>query len=233
MWLPQTDLEQKALRARFVPPLCRGMRGTEAVAGALVRANYYDDAMALLTIEPTKLDQGIARAIARHARPPLEKSAEVLTLAADEHVLLAVVGGLVMTSLFGSAGQRRAGAYLAANAAISALVPHLLKRLVNQRRPDRDVRRVGRGIPRSGKPYDAFPSGHAVHIGAIAAALTRLDRRLGPTAWSIGGVIASTRVLLLAHWASDVLAGLALGVLIERGVWSMSRGLGSLTKYRP
>src|ERR1044072_8294156 len=130
--------------------------------------------MALLAIEPTELDQVIARAIARHARPPLEKSAEVLTLAADEHVLLAVVGGLALTSLFGSAKQRRAGAYLAANAAISALVPHLLKRLVNQRRPDRDVRRVARGIPRSGKPYDAFPSGHAVLIGAMPPALPRL-----------------------------------------------------------
>jgi membrane-associated phospholipid phosphatase len=189
--------------------------------------------MALLTIEPTELDQVIARAVARHARPRLEKSAEVLTLAADEHLLLAVVGGLVMISLLGSARQRRASAYLAANAAISALMPHLLKRLVNQRRPDRDVRRVGRGIPRSGKPYDAFPSGHAVHVGAIAAALTRLDRRLGPTAWSIGGVIASTRVLLLAHWASDVLAGLALGVLIERGVWSVKHALSSLTTHKP
>jgi membrane-associated phospholipid phosphatase len=198
-----------------------------------MRANHHDDTMALLTIEPTELDQVIARAIARHARPPLEKSAEVLTLAADEHVVLAVVGGLVITSLFGSARQRRAGAYLAANAAISALLPHLLKRLVNQRRPDRDLRRVGRGIPRSGRPYDAFPSGHAVHVGAIAAALTRLDRRFGPTAWSIGGVIASTRVLLLAHWASDVLAGLALGVLIERGVWSVKRALGSLMKHKP
>ncbi|MGB9364826.1 MAG: phosphatase PAP2 family protein [Xanthobacteraceae bacterium] len=153
----------------------------------------------------------------------MEKAAETLTLAADEHVLLAVVGGLFLASLFGSARQRRAGSYLAANAAISAVVPHVLKRLLDQRRPDRTVRRVGRGIPRSGKPNDAFPSGHAVHIGALAAALTRLDRRLGPAAWGIGGVIASTRVLLLAHWASDVLAGLALGVLIERGVWSATR----------
>ena len=83
-----------------------------------------------------------------------------------------------------------------------------------------------------GKPNDAFPSGHAVHIGAIAAALTRLDRRLGPAAWGLGSVIASTRVLLLAHWVSDVLAGLALGVLIERGVWGAARALSGMTKYK-
>jgi undecaprenyl-diphosphatase len=174
--------------------------------------------MALLTIEPTKLDRAIAEIIARHARPPLEKGAKALTLAADEHVLLAVVGGLFLASLFGSARQRRAGAYLATNAAISAVVPHLLKRLIDQRRPDRNFRRIGRGIPRSGQPYDAFPSGHAVHIGALAAALTRLYPRLGPTAWGGGSVIAATRIILLAHWASDVLAGLALGALIERAI---------------
>ena len=188
--------------------------------------------MAILTIQPTAVDQAIARAMARKAHPPLERSAEVLTLAADERVLLAVVGGLFIASLFGSARQGRAGAYLAANAAVSAVVPHLLKRLVDQRRPDRSVRRGGRGIPRSGKPYDAFPSGHAVHIGAVAAAVTRLDRRLGPAAWGLGSVIASTRVVLLAHWASDVLAGLALGVLIERGLWRAARALRGLTKYK-
>src|ERR1041384_3861571 len=186
--------------------------------------------MALLTIQPTALDQAIAGVIARHARPPLEKSAEMLTLAADEHVLLAVVGGLVVASLFGSARQRRASAYPAANAAISAVVPHLLKGIVDQRRPDRNVRRAGRGIPRSGKADNAFPSGHAMHIGALAAALTRLDRRLGPAAWGVGGVIAATRIFLLAHWASDVLAGLALGVLIERGVWSAKRTLSHRMK---
>jgi membrane-associated phospholipid phosphatase len=148
-------------------------------------------------------------------------------------VLLAVIGGLFIASLFGSARQGRAGAYLAATAAVSAVVPHLLKRLVNQQRPDRSVRRGGRGIPRSGKPYDAFPSGHAVHIGAVAAAVTRLDRHLGPAAWGLGCVIASTRVVLLAHWASDVLAGLALGVLIERGLWRTARALRGLTKYKP
>ena len=65
--------------------------------------------MALLTIKPTALDRAIADVVARHARPPVEKGAEALTLAADGHVLLAVVGGLFLASLLGSAHQRRAG----------------------------------------------------------------------------------------------------------------------------
>jgi membrane-associated phospholipid phosphatase len=35
-------------------------------------------------------------------------------------------------------------------------------------------------------------------------------------AWSAGGALVLTRVFLLAHWASDVAAGLALGAALER-----------------
>jgi hypothetical protein len=35
-------------------------------------------------------------------------------------------------------------------------------------------------------------------------------------AWSVGAVVVLTRVFLLAHWASDVVAGLALGAALER-----------------
>jgi membrane-associated phospholipid phosphatase len=34
--------------------------------------------------------------------------------------------------------------------------------------------------------------------------------------WSLGAGLVLTRVVLLAHWLSDVAAGLAVGVLLER-----------------
>ena len=34
--------------------------------------------------------------------------------------------------------------------------------------------------------------------------------------WALSAGLALTRIVLLAHWASDVLAGLALGALTER-----------------
>ena len=50
-------------------------------------------------------------------------------------------------------------------------LPHVLKGMFNQRRPDRlTVRGHWRGIPLSGDPLDAFPSGHAMHVGALASA---------------------------------------------------------------
>jgi undecaprenyl-diphosphatase len=92
-----------------------------------------------------------------------------------------------------------------------------MKTVVDQERPDRrTVRGHWRGIPLSGEKYDAFPSGHAVHVGALMSAATLLPRRWRNTIWLIGSVLVSTRVVLLAHWLSDVIAGLAIGVAVER-----------------
>jgi undecaprenyl-diphosphatase len=101
-------------------------------------------------------------------------------------------------------------------AAISAVLPHFVKRVFAQKRPDREIHGSRHGIPRSGQPYDAFPSGHAAHVGAFASAISGVAPRTAPFVWLIGGLLAATRVVLLAHWTSDVLAGLVMGVGIER-----------------
>jgi membrane-associated phospholipid phosphatase len=40
--------------------------------------------------------------------------------------------------------------------------------------------------------------------------------RPSETVWAAGGAIALTRIVLLAHWTSDVVAGLAVGAAVER-----------------
>ena len=80
------------------------------------------------------------------------------------------------------------------------------------------------GIPRSGKAYDAFPSGHAMHVGAVASAVSWAYPKSAPIAWGLGGFIAATRIVVLAHWMTDVLAGLAMGALVERSLRPLSKG---------
>jgi undecaprenyl-diphosphatase len=100
--------------------------------------------------------------------------------------------------------------------AASAL-PHLLKKLFDQERPDRrTIRGHWRGVPFSGRSEDAFPSGHAVHIGALASVASRLPAGQRNLVWGVGAALVATRVVLLAHWVSDVAAGLAVGVVLER-----------------
>jgi membrane-associated phospholipid phosphatase len=72
------------------------------------------------------------------------------------------------------------------------------------------------GISFSGKREDAFPSGHALHMGALASAAGTLPAGPRRTIRALAVMLSLTRVVILAHWASDVVAGFALGAVLER-----------------
>jgi membrane-associated phospholipid phosphatase len=156
----------------------------------------------------TAVDRWVAKKVARYTIPAVEWPARVVTWAADEHVLGVIAGGLWLASRAGNQRERRQTDHLVLSVVVTAILPQ---------RPDRClVHGPRRGIPRSGKPYDAFPSGHAMHVGAVASAISWAYPKSAPVAWGLGGLIAATRVIILAHWTTDVLAGLAMGALVER-----------------
>jgi PAP2 superfamily len=168
-------------------------------------------------IPPTRTDIEIANAVSEYTNSRAERAAELLTWGADEHVLLAVAAGWWLYCRRRSVTQRKNSDHLLLTTLAVSLIPHLLKNIFDQRRPDRlTVRGHLRGVPISGKPLDAFPSGHAMHVGALASAATVLPCAKRNLVWALGAGLALSRVVLLAHWASDVVAGLALGALAER-----------------
>jgi undecaprenyl-diphosphatase len=71
-------------------------------------------------------------------------------------------------------------------------------------------------MPFSGKSSDAFPSGHALHVGALASAATLLPPKDRNLVWAAGTALVGTRIVLAAHWLTDVLAGLGFGFALER-----------------
>ena len=145
-----------------------------------------------------------------------------MTWLADEKILLGVVGLFWLNAQFSPQTKevRHEANRMMLSVAIAGLLPDVFKYLVNRKRPDRALVHGARhGIPRSGDAWDSFPSGHAVHLGAIAGALTRLaPAHLKPLVWTGLLGLASTRVLLLAHYASDVAAGLAIGAGLSKAV---------------
>jgi membrane-associated phospholipid phosphatase len=176
-------------------------------------------ASAAIRVEPTKADVWIAGAAARAANPPLQKIARGLSFGADEKVWLALTSVAWLASRGGRPSvQRAANHALLVTVAVSAL-PHLLKSVFNQTRPDRTTLR-GRlnGVEWSGKAEDGFPSGHALHMGALfsGAGTLRTPARIRLRAVAIG--LCLTRVVVLAHWASDVAVGFVIGALVERGL---------------
>ena len=182
--------------------------------------------MAPVTVKPTRIDIAIANEIADYTNPELEEAAEALTWGADEHVLLALAAaGWLYTRNRPSDERQRANHILAVSLA-TAILPHILKSVFDQTRPDRlMIRGHRRGVPFSGQARDAFPSGHAVHMGTLASAAGLLPPTGRRLVRSIAVSLSLTRIALLAHWASDVVAGFALGIVIERvlRLWTLGR----------
>jgi undecaprenyl-diphosphatase len=131
----------------------------------------------------------------------------------------AVVGAIVLiTGLWALSRRRRIDAVaLIAGAALSFVASRVAKAAFDRARPlDPFVDTVGA----------AFPSGHALYSVALVACATVLVRagagwavRFAVVTVSVVAVVvvALTRVYLNAHFLTDVLAGIALGV----AVWAL------------
>jgi membrane-associated phospholipid phosphatase len=75
--------------------------------------------------------------------------------------------------------------------------------------------------------YASLPSGHSIDAFAAAMAIGLLWPRMRPLLWTYAVVIAVSRVVLTAHFPSDVMAGAVVGVvgvLLVRD-WFAARGL--------
>jgi membrane-associated phospholipid phosphatase len=173
--------------------------------------------MALYRVRPTRADIEIANAVSEYTDPEIEATAETVTWGADEHLLCALAACWWIHCRGGGTQDRVNSNHILLTTVAVSIIPHLLKSIFDQERPDRKtVRGHLHGVPFSGKRYDAFPSGHAMHVGALASAATILPPAKRNLVWSVGAGLVLTRIVLLAHWTSDVAAGLALGGLTER-----------------
>jgi undecaprenyl-diphosphatase len=119
--------------------------------------------------------------------------------------------------------------FLFAAVALPGLVFTILKRLIGRARPLVE----GGADPFIYHPlgwsveYASFPSGHATDAFAIATAVGALWPRTRPIMWTYAVLIALSRIVLTAHFPSDVIAGAVvgtMGALIVRD-WFAARGL--------
>ncbi|WP_091963082.1 phosphatase PAP2 family protein [Bradyrhizobium shewense] len=98
------------------------------------------------------------------------------------------------------------GARQPVTVAAAIAVPKVIKSMVDRQQPDRcGVGRDRRGVGISGKPHNSFLSGHSVHLGAVVGALAWAKPRRRTYIYAVGGVLAATRIAVLAHWPTDVL----------------------------
>ncbi len=188
---------------------------------------------ALVRIPASAPELAAARAVARHADPALERFLAAAAQLADKKVLLAASAAFWAASRLAHGGMSGAGRQRAADhvlrcAAASVALTYVLKRAVDRERPNRAVAPdPRRGIPRFGAPFNSFPPGHALPLGAVAAAASRTaPAAVRPFIWPAVVALAATRFLLLAHWPTDIAAGLGMGVILERAALRFAKAAG-------
>ncbi len=114
--------------------------------------------------------------------------------------------------------------------AVSALIGELIKWAVGRGRPfvggDANVFNFSHfdGTP----AYSSFPSGHAICAFALAFAVSAVWPKARPAMIVYALIIGVTRLVLLAHHPSDVVAGALVGVIGAMFVryWFAARRLG-------
>ncbi|WP_326645638.1 phosphatase PAP2 family protein [Streptosporangium sp. NBC_01755] len=117
-------------------------------------------------------------------------------------------------------GASRLAVWAVATIAFGGLLNLAVKGIVARARPDLPD-------PVASAPGAAFPSGHAMGaaLGACILVLILLPFLRSPAsrivAWIVAAVVvvfvAYSRVALGVHWTSDVIAGVALGVVVVAG----------------
>jgi len=94
--------------------------------------------------------------------------------------------------------------------ALPGLLVTIVKRLIGRVRPS--VVGPFAYVPFSWRPdYASMPSGHATTAFAVAVAIGALWPRARPLLWLYALVIAASRVIIAAHYPSDVIAGACVG----------------------
>jgi membrane-associated phospholipid phosphatase len=171
-------------------------------------------------LRPFESDLKIARACAHIATPTIERSLNFVSTLADERAMLVIAAAVWLASRYCKRGEDREEAdTMLASVLVAGVMPDLFKFFVRRRRPDRTIKGRRNGIPYSGDAWDSFPSGHAIHLGAMAPSAVRLSpKSLRQFVWPTVFVLASTRTLILAHYPSDVAAGLGIGLATNKAV---------------
>lgn len=178
------------------------------------------------------LDQPLARYF-EDGDPTVRRIFTFITAFGDSTVYLAI--SAVLAAGFHLARKRTAdparARHFAANAwragfvfaaiAVPGLIGDILKPIFGRARPKLLFMDDASGFnwAGGGADYWSFPSGHTITIVGLAAALSLIYPRGWPLYALAAAAVAASRVIIDAHYLSDVLAGGFLAVAV---VWAMA-----------
>lgn len=148
--------------------------------------------------------------------------AEIITTAGDSkwYFILFVPAFLVFRFIVKNKTWAMKMLFLVISISASGIINMLIKWIAGRNRP---INLFNHGL--YGFNYlevvhesTSFPSGHALTVFSLAAALSILFPRIGFLAFIPAIVIALSRVVITAHYLSDVIAGAMIGTICTLAV---------------
>ncbi len=214
-----------AWSGRLVPAWRRFAPYALPVAAAIAAAMVFVDAPMVRTVE--RLPGGVIDAFnwltdfGRGVWPLTPLFALLLASALVNVPRLGVMARGVVT-----AAAIRLG-YMFVAIGLTGLIDAIAKRIIGRVRPS-DLGPFAFEPLSWRSEYASFPSGHATNVFATLVAVGLIFPRARPALWVYALAIAASRVIVSAHYTSDVLAGAAFGAfgaILVRD-WFAARRLG-------
>ncbi|MDP9174806.1 MAG: phosphatase PAP2 family protein [Planctomycetota bacterium] len=144
---------------------------------------------------------------------------ETRFLAQYGQMICTVVVIVVIYQLDKTRGPRVAEA-LGAAVLGATIASTILKRLLGRARPKREHAGKFMGPSfRHANYRESFPSSHSASAFAFSGVLVMAYPQAAATFWVLAIICASLRYVMDAHWPSDVLGGISLGLLASIISW--------------
>ena len=165
------------------------------------------------------LDDGAKNFFAPYADTLAIRALDLLSKLGDQPELRLIAGSLIAVGTFADNDRLvRAGARMLLAHEAATLVKDLAKSNIDRTRP-RSVNKKRAKRPKKGdhtaKEKTSFPSGHSAGAIAAARAFSREFPQYGGTAIGGAALIAASQLPRGAHYPTDVVAGILIGLAIE------------------
>lgn len=118
--------------------------------------------------------------------------------------------------------------FLFASVAVSGIITDIIKVIAGRYRPSEFFAHglYGFDFLHIDRALTSFPSGHTATAFALATAITYLWPKASPTVWLFAILIGLSRLMICAHYPSDVIAGAFIGTVTTLALirfWNPSR----------